>query len=89
MKSEASFLAKKKKKPVGNVVEEIVSDEVLEIDISQLPGTAIDGIAAHLLEVSEVIEVVHFDGAPHEWILAEIVPQLAHMLRARQDLDGA
>ncbi len=34
-----------------DIVEEVVGEEELQVDIEQLAGTAIDGVAAHLVEV--------------------------------------
>ena len=74
---------------MGDVFEEIISAEVLDADITQLTGAAIDGVAAHLLEVIEVpvLVIAHVDGAPHGGVFAEIAPMHAHLLRALQDLD--
>ena len=82
----------KKKIPISDVPEELVGAEVLEVDIDQLAAAAIDGVAAHPLEIvviPVVVGVAHVDGAPHRRVLAEVAPQRAHHLRARQDLDGA
>lgn len=70
--------------------EEIVSAEVLDVDITQLTGAAVDGVAAHLLGVERrvrVLVIAHVDGAPHGGVFAEIAPMHAHLLRALQDLD--
>ena len=78
---------------MGDVFEEIVSAEVLDADITQLTGAAIDGVAAHLLEVIAVqrrvpvLVIAHVDGAPHGGVFAEIAPMRADPLRALQDLD--
>jgi len=75
------------------VPEELVGAEVLDVDIDQLAAAAIDGVAAHLLEVvrepqeAQCDRVSHVDGAPHRRVLAEVVPRRAHHLRARQDLE--
>jgi hypothetical protein len=75
------------------VPEELVGAAVLDAYIDQLAAAAIDGVAAHRLEVvgepPAVARVAQFDGAPHRRVLAEVAPQRAHQLRALQDLDGA
>jgi hypothetical protein len=73
------------------VPEELVGAKELEVDIDQLAAAAIDGVAAHLLEVVRALPegegLAHVDGAPHRRVLAEVVPRRAHHLRARQDLE--
>ena len=83
---ERTYSEKIKKRPVGDVVEKIVGAEELDVDITQLTGAAIDGVAAHLLDV-QVIVIAHVDGAPHGGVFAEIAPMQANLLRALQDLD--
>jgi hypothetical protein len=56
------------------VPEELVGAEVLDVDIDQLAAAAIDGVAAHLLDVVWAVlegdRVAHVDGAPHRRVLA-------------------
>lgn len=79
--------------PVSEVGEELIGAEVFDIDIEQAAGAAINGVAAHLVEVEVVVSkeavVSHVDGAPHEAVLADSAPRHAHLLSSRQDFDGA
>ena len=54
---------------MGDVDEEFVGAKVLDVDISQLAATTIDGVNAHFLEVVghvvEVTEILHIDCTPH------------------------
>ena len=76
---------------MGDVDEEFVGAKVLDVDISQLAATAIDGVNAHFLEVVghvvEVTEIMHIDRTPHGRVFADIAPQHAHLLGALQDID--
>lgn len=74
--------------------EGLVGAKVLDVDIDQLAAAAIDGVAAHLLEVVREIQKLqeglgdaHVDGAPHRPVLAEVVPRRAYHLCARQDIE--
>ena len=78
---------------MGDVDEEFVGAKVLDVDISQLAATTIDGVNAHFLEVVghvvEVTEILHIDRTPHGRVFADIAPQHAHLLGALQDIDCA
>ena len=78
---------------MGDVDEEFVGAKVLDVDISQLAATTIDGVNAHFLEVVghvvEVTEILHIDRTPHGRVFADIEPQHAHLLGALQDIDCA
>jgi hypothetical protein len=74
------------------VPEELVGTKVLDVDIDQLAAAAIDGVAAHHLDVVgdiPVAAVAHVDSAPHRRIFEEVAPRRAHHLHARQDLGDA
>lgn len=81
--------------PVGGVLEEFVATEVLEVDVDAAAVAAVDGVAAHDLEVvgvhiREVLRrVAHVDGLPHRGVLADGAPGGAHTLCGGEDLHGA
>ena len=84
---------KKKKLPLGDIIEEFIVSDVLNVDTSQLATAAIDGVVAHLqgvgLPVSPFVKIEHVDVAPHGRFFADIAPQRAHLLRGLEDLDRA
>ena len=77
---------------IGDVLEEIVGGEVLDGDVGEVAGAAVDSAAAHGVEedavgVVEVPEVVHVDGAPDERVLRDVAPQRANALSVPHHID--
>ena len=80
-------------KPIGDVIEEIVSSEVPNLDLNQPALATINCVAANLLQLvtatSHVSHVAHVNLTPRQGVFTDSTPRSAHFLRAFQFLDHA
>jgi len=77
---------------MGDVAEEIIGGEILDVDMEQVAGAVVNCAVAHGQEHEvgfNVARIAHVDGAPQERLLRDAAPHGAHALGARQDFDCA
>ena len=76
--------------PISDVLEQIVSTKVLNIDINQTTLTSINSMATHNLQIirhiMKVTQIVHVNGFPHGGVHRNAPPRSAHILSARDNL---
>ena len=79
--------------PMSDVLKQIVSSKVLNIDINQSTLTSINSMATHNLQIirhiMKVTQISHVNGFPHGGVHRNAPPRSAHILSARDDLYSA
>jgi len=77
--------------PIGDVKEEVIRAEILDIDMKQSTWAAIDSVPADfdhiIIHVPNITQITHIDRSPHGRFLADVAPCLAHSLYVCQYAD--